>query len=246
MNQNDTTSDQNLRNLSCKGAIFDLDDTLYPKYQFVFSGFRAVSDYVYTLYGFHIYEELVDLYHQGERHKVFVKALRHHFQDVESILNHKLLNVYLSHPPQIQLYPDVRRCMVQLRNRDIRIGLITDGYGGIQRKKVEALGLEQFLESTVYSDDLVGGKASWQPCPDPFYIMSMQMELEFPEIIYIADNPLIDFLAPNSLGLRTIQLVRDDGDYTDKSPPSQEYVPDFTIYSLDEITDVLQSADSEG
>jgi FMN phosphatase YigB (HAD superfamily) len=92
----------------------------------------------------------------------------------------------------------------------------------------------------IYADELIGGEACRQPCQDPFFIMSLQMETELEEMVFVGDNPLVDFVAPRQLGMMTVRVQRPDGSHLSDEPPNPAYAPDIVIPSLFELADVLQ------
>ncbi|NCC49893.1 MAG: HAD family hydrolase [Spartobacteria bacterium] len=226
-----------------KGVIFDLDDTLYPYRQFVLSGYQAVAEYLQTVFGVNVEKELVEKYLSGEQNAL-EGVLRDHFKVVEDSLLQKLSYVFMAHIPQIALYEDARVSMALLIARGKRIGVLADGPLGMQRNKMAVLGLEPLLDCVLYSDELIGGEASWQPCRDPFYIISLQLEIELENMAFVGDNPLVDFVSPNELGMTTIQVVRPDGAHAKDAPLNKHYTADITISSLYDLADVFQEIES--
>jgi len=226
-----------------KGVIFDLDDTLYPYRQYVISGYRAVAAYLRNIFGVDIEEELLKKYMKGEQNAL-ERILHQHFKHVEDALLQKLSYVFMSHMPQMAMYEDARVSMALLIARGKRIALLADGPLGMQRNKIAVLGLEPLVDCIIYSDELIGGEASWQPCQDPFFIMSLQMELELDEMAFIGDNPLVDFVAPHQLGMTTIQITRPDGTHAQDAPPNEYYAPDIVISTLYDLADVFQELES--
>ncbi|MFH0881299.1 MAG: HAD family hydrolase [Lentisphaerota bacterium] len=240
MTPNDIMSEKNRARV--KAVIFDLDDTLYPQQQYVFSGFRAVADYIHNLYGLDLFSDLIDLYWAGERNDLFGKALSHHFKNVEDALVRKLLYVHRTHNPRLELHQDARVCMAMLIARGVRIGLLTDGDSSIQRKKVAALELEPLIDSVVYCDDLLGSRQSFQIYEDAFEIMSLQLGVDVGEMTYVADNPHLDFVTPRRLGMGTIRIQRRKGEYAEQEPPAPEFEPHVSIPTLCMLADVLDCA----
>jgi putative hydrolase of the HAD superfamily len=56
--------------------------------------------------------------------------------------------------------------------------------------------------------------------------------------VYLADNETKDFIAPNRLGLLTIQLLRPSGLYREPSPRA-DAAPRVKIAAIGELTGVL-------
>ena len=86
------------------------------------------------------------------------------------------------------------------------LGLLTDGFLPAQRLKVRQLGIEDCFQSIVYTEDL--GRDFWKPSPAGFEKILSDLNTRAENAVYIADNEKKDFVAPNRLGLSTIELVR--------------------------------------
>jgi len=225
-----------------RAVVFDLDDTLYPQQQYVLSGFRAVAEFIHNLYGVDLYRELAESYLAGTRQDLFATVLKRHFKTVEEHLLRKLLYVHRTHNPVLELYQDARVCLAQLIGRGLRVGVLTDGSACIQRRKVAALEIEPLVDAIVYSDDLLGSRQSLQLREDAFQIMALQLEVDFAETVYVGDNPLVDFVTPRRLGLRTVRIQRSRGEHAADEPPTPECAPDLTLQSLCFLADLLASA----
>lgn len=221
-----------------KAVVFDLDDTLYPESQFAASGFRAVARYIHRLYGLQVGEELGARYRAGERGDLFTPTLGRHFKRIEPALVQRLHEIMYCHRPTITLYPDARIALALLSARRLPIGLMTDQPGHLQRNKVQALELHHLIDSFAYADDL-GGPDYWKPCPDAFHILAIQMEIEPHEMVYVGDDPRLDFIAPRALGMGAIRVQRDAAPPPPLPAPAQE--AHITIPSLDMLWDALQT-----
>ncbi len=219
-----------------KAMVFDLDDTLYPEANFVESGCRAVANYINRIYGMRILDDLIETYKAGERVNLFTSVLQRYFKQVEPLLVQRLAEIYRCHFPSLELFPDARIALALLPGKGIFSGVMTDGFGCVQKNKMQALNLRNLINSVVYADDL-GGEEFWKPSPEPFHILAIQMEIETHEMIYVADNPLIDFLAPRRLGMGAIHIARPGADHERNIPPTQEHQPHLQITSLEYILD---------
>lgn len=186
-----------------KGVIFDLDDTLYSEKEYVKSGFKVVSDYLNGNY-----EE--KLWRYFEAGKYAIDELLEELKKIED--KDKLLNVYRSHKPSIHLYPGVADIIYELKKRDIKIGIITDGRPEGQRNKITALGLEEMVDDIIITDEL-GGIQFRKPCDIAFRIIQNRWRLSSGEMVYVADNPAKDFQAPQQLGMKCIWIKNPNGLY---------------------------------
>lgn len=191
-----------------KAALFDLDDTLYDEMSFVRSGFREVSVEIALRYHLSpelILEQMLDIIGSQGRGRVFNAVLeRHGIHDLSLV--DSLVQKYRGHRPRIELFSDVVPVLQELRRRGLRLGLITDGDATAQRRKVEALELQNHMDVIVITDEL--GKEFWKPHPLPFLSATDSLNVKTPESVYVGDNPAKDFKGCNTLGMTTIHLIR--------------------------------------
>ncbi len=191
-----------------KALVFDLDDTLYPEVNYVYSGFRSVSRQIAlhdpNLEGQTVYELLVDEFENGQdRRRVFNIVLEKLNQRSDDQVIAELVSLYRCHRPTIDLEPSIRDMLEKLRYH-FRLGLITDGTLPGQKLKVEALGIQDLFDHIIYTELL--GRENWKPSSLPFENMSKALACQSNECVYIGDNPAKDFVAPNQLGWHTIEV----------------------------------------
>lgn len=187
---------------SVKGIIFDLDDTLYSEKAYVKSGYKAVSDYLGGGYE----EKLWSYFEAGKPAiDVLLKALQREDEKTE------VLKVYRTHKPEIHPYSGVTEMIAELKEKGIKVGIITDGRPEGQRNKLKALGLD--IDDVIITDEL-GGVQFRKPCDIAFRIMATRWRLNPADIVYVGDNPAKDFQAPQQLGMRCILFKNPDGLYS--------------------------------
>lgn len=220
-----------------KVIAFDLDDTLYPEKQYVFSGFKAVSQLMEDQFGNNnIYPELVKTFNKGERRKTFNITLGRLGIKYNEILIRAMVNFYRKHFPDIKPYNDVEPTLKNLRQKHNLI-LITDGYLNVQRNKVIALKIERFFKRILYTDKY--GKDYWKPNLRAFQMVMSHFSVNNNECVYIGDNIKKDFFGPNKLGWLTIQIKRKDRIYSDIIE-NEEFAPKFKISSLLKLKEILK------
>lgn len=98
----------------------------------------------------------------------------------------------------------------ELKNRGIKIGIITDGRPEGQRNKITALGLT--VDDVIIIDEL-GGTQFRKPCDIVFRILQTKWKLQPEQIVYVGDNSAKDFQAPRQLGMRWLHFDNVDGLY---------------------------------
>lgn len=183
--------------------VLDLDDTLYPERAYNFSGFRAVDRYLEAQRGIVGFAECcIALYDAGGRGKIFDEALLRLAQTADV---GELLAVYREHTPEITLFEDAQQLFARVRGK-LPLALLTDGYAAVQRRKVAALGIEEYFAALVFSDD--EGREAWKPSPLPYLKVMDLLAEKAEEFIYVGDNPSKDFVTARKLGWQTVMVCR--------------------------------------
>ena len=187
-----------------QAVIFDLDDTLYGEKEYVRSGFEAVA------------EKHPEIDKLGEKlWNAFVNG-KPAFDEVlgnNDSLKKECLAIYRNQAPNIHFYDGAETLIKMLREKKIKIGVITDGRPEGQRAKIVALGLKKLVDEIIITDEL-GGAQFRKPCDIAFRIMQKKMNVRFEQMVYVGDNPKKDFVAPNALGMKSIWLKNVDGLYS--------------------------------
>ena len=189
-----------------RAVLFDLDDTLYPEMEFVRSGFRAVAVHLAARYRRNensLFARLCDILERDGRGKVFDTLLRELGLYTRERVR-VLVYLYRSHRPSLRCAPAALRVLRSLRRRGMRLGIVTDGMASVQRRKITALGLEKLFHAIVCTDELGDGCA--KPSPAPYRVACELIGVPPPETAYVADDPAKDFIAPNAMGMMTIQV----------------------------------------
>lgn len=211
--------------MSDKCIIFDLDDTLYKEIDFVKSAYRFIGEQLsdYTKADV-VYDSLITSFYNG----------RNAFEDLNHFLSISIpipqyLNWYRGNFPNIQLSDETEFVLKHLHSHGWIIGIISDGRSLTQRNKINALGLNRFVdnENVIISEDFGSEKPS-----ELNYRYFMNKYPNCNDFVYVGDNVRKDFITPNRLGWRTIGL-KDNGEnihkYVETSP---EYKPQKWISNM--------------
>lgn len=216
-----------------RGIVFDLDDTLYPERSYAFSGFAAVSRWLRVRHAcpFDPEERMKALFETEYRPRVFDRVLVELGLPPSEAAVSEMVDCYRSHIPKISLYHDADAALTRWSGA-FRLGLISDGPEGVQRRKIDALGLSGRIEQVILTD--TWGREYWKPHVRGFRAIEAAWGWDESSLLYVADNPSKDFLAPRCLGWRTLKLCRPDGLYTHLPTPAAAE-PEFTVASLDQV-----------
>lgn len=235
-----------------KVLIFDLDDTLYPEIEYVWSGFRAVSRILADTEAMQdkLFNDLQELFrvNRGNVFDRFIERLLLHPEkypedliqkifrlEPKNIINEMIL-CYRLHDPQIALYEEAPSILELIKANGRRLGLITDGFWEAQERKVQSLGVEKWLELILYTDKLGPDRKYWKPSPYAFRKALDYYGVKAGNVCYIGDNPAKDFIGPSSLGIKTVWIRRPEGLYKE-TKPEEGFIN--VNYKIDTLYDLL-------
>jgi putative hydrolase of the HAD superfamily len=206
------------------GVVFDLDDTLYPERQYVAGGYRAVGEFLRGRLGTVVaYERwLWQRLNCGPARGAFDELLRRFDVPAGAVEISELVAAYREHAPSLTPHRGLREHILPgLKNRGVRLGVLSDGFLPAQQLKFDALGLAEFFDEVLFTESL--GRAFWKPCERGFELLGERLGAEAGMLAYIGDNPSKDFLAPNRLGWRSVQLRLPGQFHADRpAPPGGE------------------------
>lgn len=219
-----------------KTVIFDLDNTLYPEETYVQSGFKAVARYLSEKYDCDcekLFSKIMDIFNDEGRGNVFDTLLNDlNFNENVSTL----VYIYRHHFPEISLYSESISLLNSLKD-NYKLALITDGRAFVQKRKVDALNIEDYFDVIIYTDVL--GENYWKPSAEPYKLVLGMLECDAKDSCYVGDDPYKDFKAPNELGMKSIQVkMEEEMDYW-KKRGYQRVDADFQVNGLNEILGVL-------
>lgn len=219
-----------------KCVIFDLDDTLYNERTYVESAMKNVAGYLsdkFALDGAELFRRLIDILDSEGRGHIFDMLLAEY--KIDEKVN-KLVEVYRSTKPQMNLYEDGEKLIKELKKRKISTAIITDGCSLVQHNKIEALNLDGLIDEIIVTDDYENAA---KPSVVPYKMVLSRMNgIKGNQCIYIGDNPRKDFVGAGKAGMRTARIIRPIGDNM-RLQAETGFEADITIYSLMEITDYL-------
>lgn len=182
-----------MRKSKRKLLVFDLDDTLYKEIDFVKSGYKSI------IQDLMLPENTIDImmawYHKGLN--VF-ELLIINFELTTDIKN--LLNIYRNHYPSLLLPLSTKKVLNFFRKTNQSMSLITDGRSKTQRNKLKSLGITEYFDKIIISDEVGSCKPSIQN-------FKAVMSNEYKDYVYIADNTAKDFITPSLLKWDTFCLL---------------------------------------
>lgn len=134
-----------------------------------------------------------------------------------------LLDTYAGHVQHAVPMAHAHAVLRDLRARGVRVGVVTNGWGDLQRTCVEVCGLSELI------DDLVISKAVGLGKPDPaIYRLALdRLGVTADQAWFVGDSPRNDIAGPQAVGLRAAWLPT--------THPLRGEVPDATLRDLRDI-----------
>jgi putative hydrolase of the HAD superfamily len=216
-------------------TVFDLDDTLYLERDFARSGFAAAGRWLEQEGGpAGLADMCLRLFEDGRRGRIFDEAVETLGIGSDPACVRRLIEIYRGHRPDIALAPDAARYLA-----DPQLGplaLITDGRAATQRAKVMSLGIQERFGLIVYTGALGPGRG--KPHPDAFMRVEEWAKPGPLSLVYVADNPLKDFVTPRARGWWTVQIVRPDRVHR-VAAPDAAHAAHAQIVTLDALEECL-------
>jgi putative hydrolase of the HAD superfamily len=215
------------------GLVLDLDDTLYPREQFVLGGFAAVARHVAASHEVSADEALITLIHAhdgSDRGQEFQALCRHFDLSLDVIPG--LVAVFREHRPALRLRPGVVDTLYRLRREGWRMAILTNGLPSVQAAKVEALGLRRLVDAVVYAEQYASGG---KPDAAAFAAAVGRLNLPASSCIAVGDDPACDVRGGRAAGLATIRV----SGATLEGPVQHE--ADVVIERFEELPDVAHA-----
>jgi putative hydrolase of the HAD superfamily len=206
--------------------VFDLDDTLYPEIDFLKSGYRIISEKILAVTGNDIYEEMIRRYKLKENVFEWISSAYSHKD--HNLTTSNLLKFYREHVPLIKLSIDTKQFLQALKEKNIPVGLITDGRYVTQMNKIKSLGLSAYFKDIIISEEFGSEK------PDERNYLYFQNKYPTKSFYFIGDNTIKDFFIPLKLGWVTICL-KDNGQNIHSQNFEDGISPDLIINSFSEL-----------
>ena len=170
--------------------------------------------------------------------EVFNRLIKNN-KEFEIFSVNELVNVYRNHTPNISLYKDAESLINYLKKNKYKLGIITDGFISVQKKKIKALHLDKIIDEIIYTDEY--GRENWKPSPLGFKIIKDRINLEYDELVYIGDNPRKDFYINKLLGIKTIRLLRDG--FNINNEYYENIKENFRINNFFEVIEIINKID---
>lgn len=226
--------------------IFDVDDTLYDQlepfkkaYQEHFSQNKEISVEALYRYSRKFSDEVFELTQQGKlsMEEMYIYRLTKAFNEFKiTIQPQQALDFqkdYAAFQEKITLIPDMEKTLQYCTERQLTVGIITNGPSTHQRNKIKNLKVTQWInpDHIFVSGELKMAK----PDQKIFRHVEKQLQLEPQKTFYIGDSYDNDVLGAKNAGWKTIWCNRRG------HVASKKTMPDFIVGENDQVYDLVKS-----
>jgi putative hydrolase of the HAD superfamily len=201
--------------------VFDLDDTLYNELDYLKSAYREIAELLDPKEWKLLYSKMFSLYRN--KTNVFEFLTKNYKIELKT-----LVKLYRNHKPNICLFEGVIDIIDAIKSKNGKIAIITDGRSKTQRAKIDSLGILEYIDEIIISDEIGSEKPSLEN------FKAIEKTISATQYYYIADNLKKDFIAPNALGWGSIALIDngknihyDSNKYIDIKNLPQEFIINF-------------------
>ncbi len=195
--------------MSLRGIIFDLDDTLYPEKDYVFSGFEVISNFLQKKYHLDAKNSLQFLQSNFEangRDKIFdllLSTIMPEQQKNEQLAVIKeMVEIYRNHSPNIDLNIETIDLLNEIKCSGWKMSIVTDGLPLMQKNKIQSLGLDSFFDTIIYCWEYKCPK----PSPIGFKIASEKMNIDIENCLIVGDHPEKDIVPARQLNAKAYRI----------------------------------------
>jgi len=206
--------------------VFDLDDTLYHEIDFLKSAYHSIVAEISSDPNDILYNELLNIYLSGSNPFRF---LIEKFPE-KNLTVEKLVYLYRNHYPIISLREGALEMLKEIKKKNGKTGIITDGRGITQRNKIQALDLGSLIDRLVISEEFGSEK------PASVLYESFMDKDGGRQYYYFGDNISKDFISPKKLGWCCIGVL--DGTsihYKKLNEYSTDFLPHIFVNKFTEI-----------
>lgn len=125
-------------------------------------------------------------------------------------------------------YPAVKPTLKKLREKGIRLAIVSDAPRNKAWQRLILAGLENEFEIVVTHDDT----KQFKPHPNPFQLALTKLELLAPACLFVGDNPKRDVKGAKQVGMNTC-LAKYGG------WQAEEDEADFEISKIEELLQII-------
>ena len=229
---------------SDKHLFFDLDRTLWDFDQNSATAIRQIlknEEIEFLVKGFDTFYPIyvkknAQLWRKYEEGKITKEKLRYerfkvsleHFFKPENDLVKRIGDAYVElSPQQIQLLPNTKEILTELKDLGFNMHIITNGFSEVQHIKIANCGLRDYFQEIICSEAIGKNK----PDPEIFEYALKLAGASAKNSIMIGDDYFADISGATKIGMQAILFKKDN---------AANYSYENTIGNLNELPDLIR------
>jgi putative hydrolase of the HAD superfamily len=188
-----------------KAVIFDLDGTLLNRDEsvkkFIDNQYERLNKWVNHIPKEHYITRFIELDNRGYvwKDKVY-QQLTEEFE-IKGVTWEALLQDYISRfKDNCVPFPNLFNLLEELRNKQLILGMITNGIGQFQMDNIKALDIEKYFKAILVSE----WEGLKKPDPNIFLRALNQLNVLPNQSVYVGDHPENDVKAAQKVGMKGI------------------------------------------
>ena len=131
----------------------------------------------------------------------------------------------------IKLYPYVSETLSALRERGLKLAVVTDAHNSNALKRLRKAGLDKFFDAIITSD--MSGKA--KPSHEPFLLAMSKLGVSASETMLVGDSIRRDIVPAKALGMLAVHAVYGDRNFHE----GEREGADCVIQGIQEVIGVV-------
>ncbi len=192
-----------------KIIAFDLDNTLYNHKQYIKSAYNDIAKFVankHSLNKENYYKWIFQRWKEkgSSYNKIFKESYKYfNLKNFNKDIN-RILNIYHNNRnADLKLYEGIVDLLYQF-NKEYKLILITDGHVNTQKYKIDKLKIRKYFNSIYISGEF--GDEFYKPSTKMFIKCMEDYNIKSENMIYIGDNPNLDYPPCKKLDIKFIRL----------------------------------------
>ncbi|WP_368502643.1 HAD family hydrolase (plasmid) [Alkalihalophilus sp. As8PL] len=220
-----------------KAILFDLDETLISHHEQLCSFIEYQYSHNTDLQEIDFNEwkeKFIELDENGYVIKELVyRTIISHFNLNSEIYDSLIEEFYSKFHMFVKPFKGSLELLQYLKQSQLKLGIVTNGGTEIQSKKIQQLNLHEYVDVILISEQ----ENCEKPEPKIFNKALYLLDCEPEESYFVGDNIINDILGAKNVGMHTI-FIENKHSFNKND---MEIYPDYSVKSLEELTDVLRN-----
>ncbi|HDX9613194.1 TPA: HAD family hydrolase [Bacillus toyonensis] len=185
-----------------RAVLFDLDGTLLDRRQsleqFIRDQYNRFAFHLINIEKFEYCSRFLELDNNGYtwKDKVYSTLLCEY--NITTLTQEQLLHDYITNFQHHCIpFPNMHALLQQLKQRNIKIGIITNGFTEFQMSNLRALNVHTYTNTILVSE----AEGIKKPHPEIFERALQKLNVKAEECLYVGDHPENDALGSEQVGI---------------------------------------------